>query len=150
MQYVGGDKPFGDPAKGKEISTAMYGQGAALVWPVAGLSGLGTFESAVSAGRYAFGVDSDQYQTLTDQAQKDIVVTSILKNVGNALYEAAQNDQKGSLKYGSVSTVGLAEDAVGYVDDDHFKELVPEKIRTEVQEAADEVKSGSVTVPSAL
>ncbi|WP_369033902.1 MULTISPECIES: BMP family lipoprotein [Streptomyces] len=150
VQYVGGDKPFGDPAKGKEISTAMYGQGAALVWPVAGLSGLGTFESAVSAGRYAFGVDSDQYQTLTDQAQKDIVVTSILKNVGNALYEAAQNDQKGSLKYGSVSTVGLAEDAVGYVDDDHFKELVPEKIRTEVQEAADEVKSGSVTVPSAL
>ncbi|MFF3371353.1 BMP family protein [Streptomyces sp. NPDC002680] len=150
VQYVGGDKPFGDPAKGKEISTAMYGQGAALVWPVAGLSGLGTFESAVSAQRYAFGVDSDQYQTLTDQAQKDIVVTSILKNVGNALYEAAQNDQKGSLKYGSVSTVGLTEDAVGYVNDDHFKELVPEKIRTELQEAADEVKSGSVTVPSAL
>ncbi|WP_326725630.1 BMP family ABC transporter substrate-binding protein [Streptomyces sp. NBC_00243] len=150
VQYVGGDKPFGDPAKGKEISTAMYGQGAALVWPVAGLSGLGTFESAVGAKRYAFGVDSDQYQTLTDQAQKDIVVTSILKNVGNALYEAAQKDQKDSLKYGAVSTVGLAEDAVGYVNDDHFKELAPEQIRTELQEAADKVKSGSVTVPSAL
>ncbi|MFE9438879.1 BMP family protein [Streptomyces sp. NPDC006602] len=150
VQYVGGDKPFGDPAKGKEISTAMYGQGAALVWPVAGLSGLGTFESAVSAKRYAFGVDSDQYQTLTDQAQKNTVVTSILKNVGNALYKAAQDDQKDTLKYGSVSTVGLADDAVGYVNDDHFKELVPETIRTEVQEAADKVKSGSVTVPSAL
>jgi basic membrane protein A len=67
VQYVGGDKPFGDPAKGKEISTAMYGQGAALVWPVAGLSGLGTFESAVNAERYTLGVDSDQYQTLTDR-----------------------------------------------------------------------------------
>ncbi|MDG9713681.1 BMP family lipoprotein [Streptomyces sp. DH10] len=150
VQYVGGDKPFGDPARGKEISTAMYGQGAALVWPVAGLSGLGTFESAVTAKRYAFGVDSDQYRTLGDQAQKNTVVTSILKNVGNALYKAAQDDQKGSLKYGAVSSVGLAEDAVGYVNDDHFKELVPETIRTEVQEAADKVKSGSVTVPSAL
>ncbi|WP_416981829.1 BMP family lipoprotein [Streptomyces sp. T028] len=150
VQYVGGDKPFGDPARGKEISTAMYGQGAALVWPVAGLSGLGTFESAVTAKRYAFGVDSDQYQTLTDQAQKDTVVTSILKNVGNALYQAARDDQKDALKYGAVSTVGLAEDAVGYVDDAHFQELVPQKTRTELQAAADEVKSGSVTVPSAF
>ncbi|MGP4043001.1 BMP family lipoprotein [Streptomyces sp. 2A115] len=150
VQYVGGDKPFGDPAKGKEISTAMYGQGAALVWPVAGLSGLGTFESAVAAKRYTFGVDSDQYQTLTDQAQKDTVVTSILKNVGTALYKAARADQKDSLKYGAVDTVGLADDAVGYVNDDHFMELVPETIRTEVQEAADKVRSGSVTVPSAF
>ncbi|MEW2395356.1 BMP family ABC transporter substrate-binding protein [Streptomyces sp. NPDC046862] len=150
VQYVGGDKPFGDPAKGKEISTAMYGQGAALVWPVAGLSGLGTFESAVSAGRYTFGVDSDQYQTLTDQAQKDTVVTSILKNVGNALYQASRADKKDALKYGAVDTVGLADDAVGYVDDAHFKELVPQKTRTALQEAADKVKSGSVTVPSAL
>lgn len=150
VQYVGGDKPFGDPAKGKEISNAMYGQGAALVWPVAGLSGLGTFESAAAAKRYAFGVDSDQYQTLTDPAQKNTVVTSILKNVGNALYKAAQDDQKGSLKYGAVETVGLAEDAVGYVNDDHFKDLVPQKIRTELEAAADQVKSGSVKVPSAL
>ncbi|WP_128376240.1 BMP family lipoprotein [Streptomyces cavernae] len=150
VQYVGGDKPFGDPAKGKEISTAMYGQGAALVWPVAGLSGLGTFESAVTAKRYAFGVDSDQYQTLADPAQKDTVVTSILKNVGNALYKAAQDEKTGSLKYGAVETVGLAQDAVGYVDDAHFEELVPDKIRTELEEAADQVKSGSVTVPSAF
>ncbi|CAM5562598.1 BMP family lipoprotein [Streptomyces aurantiogriseus] len=150
VQYVGGDKPFGDPAKGKEISTALYGQGAALVWPVAGLSGLGTFESAVTAQRYTFGVDSDQYQTLTDQAQKNTVVTSLLKNVGNALYKAAQDDRKDSLKYGAVATVGLAEDAVGYVNDAHFAQLVPEKVRTELQAAADRVKSGSVTVPSAF
>ncbi|WP_345013789.1 BMP family lipoprotein [Streptomyces shaanxiensis] len=150
VQYVGGDKAFSDPAKGKEISTALYGQGAALVWPVAGLSGLGTFESAVAAKRYTLGVDSDQYQTLTDQAQKNTVVTSILKNVGNALYKAAEAEQKDSLKYGAVETVGLAEDAVGYVNDDHFAQLVPEKIRTELEAAADQVKSGSVTVPSAL
>ncbi|MCT9077476.1 BMP family lipoprotein [Streptomyces fulvoviolaceus] len=150
VQYVGGDKPFGDPAKGKEISTALYGQGAALVWPVAGLSGLGTFESAVSTKRYTFGVDSDQYQTLTDQAQKNTVVTSILKNVGNALYKAAQDDQKDSLKYGAVETVGLSEDAVGYVNDEHFEQLVPERIRSELQAAADQVKSGSAKVPSAL
>jgi basic membrane protein A len=150
VQYIGGDKPFGDPAKGKEISTAMYGQGAALVWPVAGLSGLGTFESAVASHRYTFGVDSDQYQTLTDQAQRDTVVTSILKNVGNALFKAAQQEKSGSLKYGAIDSVGLAQDAVGYVTDDHFKQLVPDQIRTELQQATDQVKAGSVKVPTAL
>jgi basic membrane protein A len=149
VQYVGGDKPFGDPAKGKEISTAMYGQGAAIVWPVAGLSGLGTFEAAVASGRYTFGIDSDQRQTLTDQAQKDTVITSILKNVGNALFLAAQAEQAHTLKYGVVSSVGLANDGVGYVADDHFKQLVPAAIQAELTEAASQVKSGAVAVPSA-
>ncbi len=150
VQYVGGDKPFGDPAKGKEISTAMYGQGAALVWPVAGLSGLGVFESAVAAKRYSFGIDSDQYQTLTDPAQRDTVITSILKNVGNALYKAAQQEQSKSLKYGAIDSVGLEQDAVGYVDDDHFKQLVPEQVRTELQETAAQVKAGAAKVPTAF
>jgi basic membrane protein A len=150
VQYVGGDKPFGDPAKGKEISTAMYGQGAALVWPVAGLSGLGVFESAVAAKRYSFGIDSDQYQTLSDPAQRDTVITSILKNVGNALYKAAQEEQAKTLKYGAIDSVGLEQDAVGYVDDDHFKQLVPEQVRTELQETAAQVKAGAVKVPTAF
>jgi basic membrane protein A len=128
----------------------LYGQGAALVWPVAGLSGLGTFESAASAGRYTFGVDSDQYQTLTDHAQKNTVVTSILKNVGNALYKAAEDEQRDTVKYGAAESVGLDEDAVGYVVDAHFEELVPKGIRTELEEAADKVRSGSITVPSAF
>jgi basic membrane protein A and related proteins len=150
VQYVGGDKPFSDPAKGKEIGTAMFGQGAAVVWPVAGLSGLGVFEAAVASKRYAFGIDSDQYQTLTDPAQKSIVVTSILKNVGNALYKAAEAEIDGSLKYGAIESVGLADDAVGYVDDEHFRELVPEAIRAQTKEAADNVKAGRVTVSSAF
>lgn len=70
--------------------------------------------------------------------------------MGNALYKAAEDDKRDSVKYGAVESVGLDEDAVGYVDDDHFEELVPQGIRTELQEAADKVKSGSVTVPSAF
>lgn len=150
VQYVGGDKPFGDPAKGKEIGNAMYDQGAAIVWPVAGLSGLGVVEAAVANERHTFGVDSDQYQTLTDAAQRDTVITSFLKNVGNALYKAAQDEQAGSLEYGAIESVGLAEDAVGYVEDEQFESLVPERIRTELREVAAKVKEGSIDVPSAF
>jgi basic membrane protein A len=36
------------------------------------------------------------------------------------------------------------------VDDDHFEQLVPAEIRTELKQAADRVKSGSVKVPTAF
>ncbi|MCX4909202.1 BMP family protein [Streptomyces sp. NBC_00878] len=150
VQYVGGDNPFGDPAKGKQIASAMYGQGAELVWPVAGSSGLGAFESAVAAKRYAFGVDSDQYKTLTDPGQRQTVVTSILKNAGNALYLAAEANKSGTLAYGKAAAVGLAEDGVGYVDNANFAKLVPAAVRAELKEQVAKVKSGAVKVPSAF
>ncbi|MET8981123.1 BMP family ABC transporter substrate-binding protein [Streptomyces sp. NPDC004539] len=150
VQYVGGDNPFGDPAKGKQIASAMYGQGAELVWPVAGSSGLGVFESAVAAKRYTFGVDSDQYKTLTDAAQQQTVVTSILKNAGNALYLAAKANKAGTLDYGKPAAVGLAEDGVGYVDNANFDKLVPAAVRAELKDQAAKVKSGAVKVPSAF
>jgi basic membrane protein A len=150
VQYVGGDNPFGDPAKGKQIASAMYGQGAELVWPVAGSSGLGAFESAVAAKRYTFGVDSDQYKTLTDAAQRQTVVTSILKNAGNALYLAAKANKAGTLAYGKPAAVGLAENGVGYVDNANFDKLVPAAVRTELEAQAAKVKSGAVKVPSAF
>ena len=150
VQYVGGDNPFGDPAKGKEIASAMYAQGADLVWPVAGSSGLGVFESAVAAKRYTFGVDSDQFRTLTDADQRQTVVTSILKNAGNALYLAAKANKAGTLAYGRSAAVGLAEDGVGYVDNANFDKLVPAALRADLKEQAAKVKSGAVTVPSAF
>ncbi|MDQ0596035.1 basic membrane protein A [Streptomyces canus] len=150
VQYVGGDNPFGDPAKGKQIASAMYGQGAELVWPVAGSSGLGVFESAVSTKRYAFGVDSDQYKTLTDPDQRQTVVTSILKNAGNALYLAAKANKAGTLAYGKPAAVGLAEDGVGYVDNANFDKLVPAAVRAELKAQAEKVKSGAVKIPSAF
>ncbi|MDX2939714.1 BMP family ABC transporter substrate-binding protein [Streptomyces ipomoeae] len=150
VQYVGGQNPFGDPAKGKEIASSMYEQGAALVWPVAGSSGLGVFESAVAAKRYTFGVDSDQSKTLTDPAQQQTVVTSILKNAGNALYPAAKENKAGSLAYGKAAAVGLTEGGVGYVDNAGFEELVPTALRTELKDQAAKIASGAVKVPSAF
>jgi basic membrane protein A len=149
-QYVGGNKPFGDPARGKEIATSMYGQGAALVWPVAGSSGFGVFEAAVADKAYTIGIDSDQFETLTDAGQKQTVITSILKNVGAALYDAATKDATGSLPYGTSSSVGLKEDAVGYVDNARFRELVPETTRGRIADQVKKITAGAVAVPSAF
>lgn len=150
VQYVGGNQPFQDPARAKDIANSMYGQGAAVVWPVAGASSFGVFEAAVDHDAYAIGIDADQAQTLTEPDERAIVITSILKNVGAALVSAAEQHAAGSLPYGEVATVGIAESAMGIVDDEQYRQFVPSAVRDAVVRAVEAIASGEIVVPSAL
>lgn len=149
-QYVGGSTPFGDAPRAKEIANSMYGNGAGIVWPVAGSSGFGVFESAVEQKRYAFGIDSDQSETLEKADQRERIITSILKNVGAALQDAAARDKDGSLPYGTAESLGLKQGAVGYVDNAQYQKLVPQDVRDKVADAAKQIAEGGITVPSAF
>jgi basic membrane protein A len=150
IQYVGGDNPWSNPAKGKEIAKSMYQQGAGVVWGVAGGSGLGVFEAAVEANAYSLGVDSDQYLTVSDPKQRATIVTSMLKNVGAGLLRAAKLDVEGKLKYGTAENLGVAEDAVGLADNENYRKLIPEDIRKRVEQAAKDIKDGKIKVETAL
>ena len=56
---------FNDAVKGEALSTAMYDDGACIIYHAAGASGAGLFNAAVSADKLAIGVDSDQYQLVS-------------------------------------------------------------------------------------
>ena len=62
---------FNDPAKGKAAAEGMYDDGADIVYHAAGGSGAGVFDAAAEAGdgKWAIGVDSDQYLTASDAGQ---------------------------------------------------------------------------------
>ncbi len=151
VQYVGGDKAFNDPARGKEIATAMFEQGAGVVWGVAGGSGAGVMEAAADAGRYSVGVDSDQYQTIDDAQLRDTILTSMVKNVDAALLRAAQLHRDGTLVYGAAENVGIAEGGVALAtENENFAKLVPADIAAQLEKAAEAVKSGSVKVATAF
>ena len=150
VQYVGGESPFNNPAKGKEIANSMYDQGAAIVWGVAGNSGNGVFEAAVEKKLYALGVDSDQYQTIADPAQKATIITSMLKNVDQGLLRAAKLDAEGKLMYGAPESVGVAANAVGVADNENYQKFVSKEIQEKVKAAFEKVARGEVKVDSAF
>lgn len=151
VQYVGGDKAFNDPARGKEISASMFDTGAIAVWGVAGGSGAGVMEAAASAGLYSIGVDSDQYLTVTDEKLKDTIITSMVKNVDAALERAGQLNLAGTLTYGAAENVGVADDGVGIATDNaNFKKLVPADVATQLEAVYEKVKAGDVTVATAF
>jgi basic membrane protein A and related proteins len=133
---------FGDPAKGKTAAEGMYQNGADIVYHAAGGSGGGVFEAAADAGAKAIGVDSDQYNT-ADPSVKDVIMTSMLKNVDVAVYNYLSEVNDGNFPTG-VTTYDLKVDGVGYSTSGGQIDDIVDKLDAYKQQIID----GDITVPT--
>ena len=122
-----------------------------VFYQVAGGSGTGLFEACVETGTWAIGVDSDQYQYYKDSENPelaDVILTSMLKQVGDSFVAFFEDVEAGEPVWGKLNHLGLKENSVGYVDNDFFREHVPQEIRDKMAEAQEKILSGEVTVKS--
>jgi basic membrane protein A and related proteins len=152
VSYVEGQTPFADPAKGKELTLAMYNQGAGIAFNVAGSSGLGLLDAGGQAKRFTIGVDSDQWLILKDSKpdQAQWITTSVQKRVDNALFRALRLSGMDQLKYGAAEAVGLKDGGVELADNDNYKKLVPQDIRDKVAAKSKDIASGTLKVDTAI
>ena len=142
FQNMTGDTPaaWNDPTKGGEITRAQIDQGADVVYAAAGGTGVGVLQAAADAGKLGIGVDSNQ-----NGLQPGKVLTSMVKRVDNAVYNAFMDAKNGKFTYG-FSSLGLKEDGVGYALDDNNKSLITEEMKTAVEKAKADIIAGTVTV----
>ena len=149
VQYAGG---WDDPARGKEITLAMYEQNADIVFQIAGGTGVGVFEAAEEQGRYAIGVDSDQAIIIqdTDPEQAERVLTSMMKNVDNSLFRAFTLYFEGELPLGQAEALGIAEGGVGLAYNDIYDAATPEYVKELITAVEEAVVSGEIQVISVL
>lgn len=150
MRSVAGT--FTDPAKGKELALAQFAQGADVVFPIAGGTGIGALQAARDEGKFAVGVDSDQAAIFadTDPAQAEVIFTSVEKKVGDSLVTALDETIKGTAPYGSAILLGLPDGAVGISENSYYEKLVPADIRAEVEAEKEKIASGAITVDTAM
>jgi basic membrane protein A and related proteins len=142
---------FSDPAKGKEMALAQLGQGADVIFPIAGATGIGALQAVRDAHKLAVGVDSDQATIFaaTDQAQADVIFTSVEKKVGQSLYLALKNTIDGKAEYGKRLLLGLPEGAVGISRNAYYEKLVPADLRAEVDALEQKISKGEL-VPATV
>lgn len=145
VQYAGS---WNDPARGKEITLAMYEQGADIVFQVAGGTGVGVFEAAQEQGRFAIGVDSDQATIVaeTDPDQAERILTSMLKNVDNSIFRAITLHLEGELPYGSSESLGIPEGGVGLAKNEFYDMATSDDIKAMVEAAEAAVVNGDIEV----
>ncbi len=129
---------WNDPVKGAELAKAQKSQGADVIYAAAGGTGIGVLQAAADEGILSIGVDSNQ-----NYLHPGSVLTSMLKRVDNAVYEAFKEGE--NLTPG-INVMGLANDGVGYAMDEHNAALVTPEMQAKVDEAAAKIKSGELVV----
>lgn len=106
----GGNDTWGDPAKGEQLAKTLLDQGVDIVHPVAGATGNGSIKAMQEAGKWAIGVDTDQYisigpptnAALLTSAQKaiDVAVLNFFNQVEGGYLGGT--DYSGTIRNGGV------------------------------------------------
>ncbi len=143
---------FSDPAKGKELTLAMFDQGADITFNVAGETGLGGIDAAKDRSLYTLGVDSDQYLLFaeTDPVKASFIVSSMMKNVDFTIFRAIEKHIAGTLKYGEAEVLGIEKGGVGLADNENYQKLVPASMRDKIDEISKMIVNGEIKVGTAF
>jgi basic membrane protein A and related proteins len=132
---------FTDQTLGSTIAQNMISQGADIVFPVAGGTGVGSIQAAKSAGVFAIGVDADQ-----NYLAPQTVLTSALKGVDTSTYDIIKQAKNNQFKSGDLM-FDLSNNGVSIAQP---IATVPSDITTKVNDLAKQIKDGTITVSSAM
>lgn len=145
--FVGGDNPWGDPAKGEQLARQFLDQGVDIVHPVAGATGNGTIKAMAAAGKWAIGVDTDQAISLKEF--ESAILTSAEKVIDVAVLETIRKNAGGDM--GGENFIGTLENGGVRLSPFHALEgEVSAELKAEVEQLAQEIASGAVKVSDYL
>jgi basic membrane protein A len=144
VQYAGSTpEAFTDPARGKEISLQQINQGADIIYHASGATGAGLFEAATEQNIFAIGVDADQAKLFPEAP----ILTSVVKRVDNAVFQTIQEARDGSFPSGEVLEFGLDDKGISLAPFGKFEDMVPQKVKDEVDKANQGIIDGDIKVP---
>jgi basic membrane protein A len=136
---------------GKQLTQNFLDQGADIVMPVAGPVGKGAgsaLKEAKAAGKDVklIWVDSDGYLTAPDY--KDIMLSSVMKTMGDAVEAVVKDDKEG--KFSNTPYVGtLANEGVQLAPFHDLDSQVPAELKTELEQIKKDIIDGKLKVESA-
>jgi len=139
---------FNAPDQARDIALAMYESGADIVYHAAGGSGAGLFAAALEQSEatgtkvWAIGVDSDQYNT-ADESVREYILTSMLKRVDVAVFEATKAVVDGTFAAGP-TTYDLSVDGVGYSTTGGFVDDIVDQL----EDFKAQIVAGDIVVPT--
>jgi len=142
FQNMTGTTPaaWNDPTRGGELARSQFDRGADVVYAAAGATGLGVLQAAKDKGRLAIGVDSNQ-----NYLHPGTILTSMVKRVDLAVYEAFKTTKDGTWKSG-LRNLGVAEGGVGYALDQHNRGLITAEMERRLAQARADIVAGKIKV----
>ncbi|MBV8125979.1 MAG: BMP family ABC transporter substrate-binding protein, partial [Paucibacter sp.] len=126
---------WADPTRGSELAKAQFAKGVDVVFAAAGGTGVGVYQAAKDAGKFAIGVDSNQ-----NHVQPGTMLSSMVKRVDVAVYEALKGWTPGA------RSLGLKEDGVEYALDQDNAKLISPAVKARLDGLKADIIAGKIKV----
>jgi branched-chain amino acid transport system substrate-binding protein len=130
------DKAFSDFEWGADIAKALVDKGADVVFGCGGVTGNGAVTAAAQAGRYAIGIDSDQYFTLPEAAPR--MLSSAMKDITPGVFNLLESASYGSFKG------GYRLGGVTYAPYHDLEPEVPAEVKIWMEDVFNGLKTGTI------
>ena len=142
LQNMTGTTPsaWNDPGRGGELAKAQFDGGVDVVYAAAGNTGLGVYQAATDAHKFAIGVDSNQ-----NYLHPGTMLTSMVKRVDLAAYNSLMT-AKNDAWQGGITVLGLKAGGVDWALDQYNEKLVTPEMKAKVEQAKADIISGKIVV----
>lgn len=135
---------FDNAAEGRRVAEDFIAEGADIILPVAGPTGLGTVAAAQDAGDVSIiWVDDDGCVTAPESCS--LFLTSILKNMDVSAFETVQSVIDGTFT-GGIFLGTLENNGVGLAPYHEFEAEIPQDLKDKIEELKQGIIDGSVSV----
>jgi basic membrane protein A len=135
---------FENQDDGKNTTESLLDEGADIILPVAGPVGLGSAAAIEDRGEGSLiWVDTDGCESAPDICP--LLLTSIMKNMNIAVFDAIQEAVSGSFT-GGLYTGTLENGGVGIAPFHEFADRVPDELAQELEEIEQGIISGEISV----
>ena len=141
-QPPSGAKSFNDPDWGKQQATAMFGQGADVVFGAGGNTGNGALLAAVQAKKLCVGVDVDQFVSYADA--DTCLLTSAEKHIAFSVKTAITDMVKNTWPTSGLLSFDATNGGVGISPFHNYDSQVPADVKTMVTDALKKLADGSL------
>jgi basic membrane protein A len=146
-QFVPGTAPFEDQKGGQRTAQGLISQGADIIFPVAGPSGLGGLQAAKASGGNvkAIWVDTDGCVSANTYCPQ--IITSVYKAMDLAVLDVIKAAKDGT--YSNAPYVGTLENkGTGLAPYHDFDAKVPANLKSEIDKIKADILSGAIKIQS--
>lgn len=138
---------FTDQGKGKQIATNFIQQGADIIFPVAGGTGLGAAAAAQASGGKVSVIWVDTDGCTSAPQYCSVFLTSVTKGISGAVQQAVETAAKGTpLSGGYLGT--LQNNGTGLAPYHDFDSKVPATLKTQLDQVKADIESGKIQITS--
>jgi len=132
---------FWDTAKGRSVALSQIAKGSRVVFPVAGICGLGALEAAKEHGIWGIGGNIDQSHLGRH------MLTSALKRLDVAVFDTIEGLARGTLETDRTSRFSIRNGGVGL---GAISPEVPGSLVAEIERVRAEIVAGTIEIPNSV